>query len=151
MMYKDRLLELREEAELTQKDIAKVLDIYKGLYNQYEREYAIIPTKHLNTLCNYFDISLDYILGFNKLKRYSNYKKDIDNKISGKRLKELRKDNNVTQDKFAKILKTANTTISGYERGARIIATPFLYEICKKYHISADYLLGKVDEPKNLK
>ena len=31
-----------------------------------------------------------------------------------------------------------------------LIATPFLYTICKKYNISADYLLGKIDNPKYL-
>ena len=41
--------------------------------------------------------------------------------------------------------------ITEYERGTNIIATPFLYEICKTYLISADYLLGKTDSPKYYK
>ena len=38
-----------------------------------------------------------------------------------------------------------------YEKGKTLILTSFLYTICKKYNISADYLLGKIDEPKYLK
>ena len=37
--------------------------------------------------------------------------------------------------------------ISDYENKKKFIPTPFLYQICKKYHISADYLLGKIDHP----
>ena len=64
MIYKKKLIELREEKELKQYEIANILGIYKGLYNQYETEYEIIPIKHLNTLCNYFHVSFDYLLGF---------------------------------------------------------------------------------------
>ena len=67
------------------------------------------------------------------------------------RLKELRKEYNLTQNQLAKVINVATSTISDYERGINVIATPFLYQICKKYHISADYLLGKVNDPKYLK
>ena len=64
------------------------------------------------------------------------------------RLKELRKENNMTQKDLAKAINVAPSTISDYERKANIIATSFLYEICQKYKISADYLLGKINKPK---
>ena len=47
-------------------------------------------------------------------------------------------------------IKSQSSTISKIENGHNIIATPFLYQICKKYNISADYLLGKIDSPKYL-
>ncbi len=50
-----------------------------------------------------------------------------------------------------KSLNIENGTIANYELGINLIATPFLYSICKKYNISADYLLGKIDKPKYLK
>lgn len=151
MIYSEKLIELRENKFIKQYDIAKVLDIHKGAYNQYETEHVIIPIKHLNTLCNYFDVSIDYIFGFNISKKYKNYKKDIDKKIVGENLKLFRKENKITQEKLAKELNVSRTTITEYERGTNLIATPFLYTICKKYNISADYLLGKIDEPKYLK
>ena len=69
----------------------------------------------------------------------------------GERLKEFRKNNKLTQSKLAVILNTTQSVIADYERGRYLIATPFLYTICKKYNISADYLLGKIDNPKYLK
>ena len=40
--------------------------------------------------------------------------------------------------------------LAKYEKGKYIIATTYLYQICKRYNISADYLLGKIDSPKYL-
>ncbi len=49
------------------------------------------------------------------------------------------------------MLNTVHPVITNYENGKHLIATPFLYTICSKYNISADYLLGKIDSPKYLK
>ena len=70
---------------------------------------------------------------------------------SGNRLKEFRKENKLTQTKLASILNTTQSVIADYERGRYFISTPFLYTICKKYNISADYLLGRIDNPKYIK
>ena len=132
MMYKKRIIELREEQNLNQKEISNCLKIDNSLYAKYEKEYEIIPIKHLNTLCNYFNVSLDYLFEFTNEKVYQNQKKD----------------NKITQEKLSKELNIARSALANYERGRNIIATPFLYTICKKYHMSADYLLGKIDTVK---
>ncbi len=150
MNYGQILKNLREKQNLTQIEIAKLLNIDNSQYSHYELEDRIIPLKHLNYLCNYFNVSLDYIFNFIDKKQYDNYKKDIDLKLSGKRLKEFRKSNKMTLIKLSNILKCSYGTIAGYEQGRYLIATPFLYTICKKYNISADYLLGKIDSPKYL-
>lgn len=150
-MYNKRLKELRESNNLDLQDLSTLLNFEKDTYGKYEREYIIIPIKHLNTLCNYFDVSIDYIFGFTNKTNYNNYQKEIDIKKVSKRLKEFRKDNNLTQEKLAKLLNVVKGTIGNYESARALIATPFLYTICKKYNISADYILGKVDEPKYLK
>ncbi|MCM1052892.1 MAG: helix-turn-helix domain-containing protein [Ruminococcus sp.] len=151
MIYGNKLKELRENKDVLQEELCEILNIKKSAYSQYESEYTIIPIKHLNSLCNYFNVSLDYIFNLTNEINYDDYSKDINKKLSGERLKEFRKDNNFTLEKLGKILNISYGTLAGYEIGRRIIATPFLYTICSKYHISADYLLGKVDEPKYLK
>ena len=145
MIYKDRLRDLREENNMTQNDIGNIIEVDRKAYSHFETEYTILPIKHLNTLCNYFNVSIDYLFSFTNKRNYDSVNKEIDLKKSGERLKSLRKEKNLTQAKLAEILKSDNSTISKYEKGINIIATPFLYEICKKYHISADYLLGKID------
>ena len=150
-MYKNRLKELREERQLKQKDIANMLKIGETAYCQYEREYIIIPIKHLITLSEYFNVSLDYIFELTTTKQYAKINKEINKNICGQRIKEVRKEFSITQIKLANILNIGKGAIAGYEIGRYLIATPFLYILCKKYNISADYLLGKIDEPKYLK
>ena len=148
MIYGLNLKKIRESKNLTQNDLAKILSIGRPTYTEYEDEYIIIPLKHLNTLCNYFNVSLDYIFSFTNIVKYENSIKEIDTKLAGIRLKEFRKKHKITQDKLATILNTIQSVIANYERGRTIISTPFLYTICKKYGVSADYLLGKIDNPK---
>lgn len=141
---------LRYELNLSQKEVASAIGLDNTLYNKYENDYNTIPIKHLNTLVNFFDVSIDYVFQFNTIKQYDNSKKEIDKTISGDRLKLIRKENKLTQEKLAKLLNISRTAITEYERGTNTIATSFLYSICKNYNLSADYLLGKIDEPKYL-
>lgn len=149
MHYKLKLKELRLEQNLSQKEIANIIGIAQQTYNHYEIEENIIPLKHLNSLANYFDVSIDYILGLSDIRKYKNYTKDIDSIKSGNILREFRKSKKLTQVKLANVLNTFHTVIVDYEHGKNLIATPFLYTICKKYGVSADYLLGKTKEPQN--
>ena len=150
-MYRDRLKNLRLEKGLLQKDLAKILDISEISYTHYESEYFIMPLRYLIKMCDYFDVSLDYLLEFSNRKLYNNLKKECDSEKFSLRLKNFRKENNITQAKLAKVLNTTQSAIANYEKGTNFINTPFLYMICKKYNISADYLLGRIDEPKDLK
>lgn len=150
MNYGEKLMFLKDRNELTNVNMAALIEVSDSLYSRYEKEKQTIPIKHLNTYANYFNTSIDYLFGLvkeqNKVK-----KSDIKMEKSGNRLKELRKNNNLTQEEFADIIGADDSTISKYEKGKQIIATAFLYDICKKYNISADYLLGKTDSPKYLK
>ena len=94
------------------------------------------------------DCLIDYILDLTQTKQYPNINKEINPIIAGQRLKECRKSLKLTQSKLAKELNTTQSVIADYERGRYLIATPFLYTICKKFNISADYLLGRINEPK---
>ena len=151
MNYGTRLEELRESKNLSLQDISKLLGFDKDTYGKFEREYITIPLIHLNTLCNFFDVSIDYILGFINIKKYQNAKAEIDLKLSGIKLREFRKEQKLSLVQLGNILGCSYGTIATYETGKNLIATHFLFQICKKYHISADYLLGKIDSPKYLK
>ncbi len=151
MLYGKKLRELREEKDKRISDIAKLLKIDESVYGKYEREYVLMPTKHLNVICKYFNVSLDYIFDFTNDLNYENNSQEINKELSAKRLKEFRKENKLTQVKLAEILKASPAVLVHHENKRFILATPFLYTICSKYHISADYLLGKIDEPKYIK
>ncbi len=147
MNYGINLKKIRILNNKTQADIANILNISKYTYSHYETQDAIIPLKHLIKFCNYFNISIDYILNLTKEIKYKNLKKENLNN----NLKLYRKLNNITQKELANELNITQSTISEYEKGHKIISTPILYSISKKYNISADYLLGRIDKPKHLK
>lgn len=150
MEYTHILKELREKNNLTQKEMGNILNITRGLYSQYEIADKIMPLNHLNILSNYFNISIDYLLGLSTKKQYSNTKNEMSIQRLSNRLKEFRKERKLTQEKLAQELNTSHSVISSYEKGKTFILTSFLYAICKKYNLSADYLLGKTDHPKYL-
>lgn len=63
MQYNERLRQIREDKDLTQTDIAKLLNVSQITYSQYERGVRSLPLEHLKTLCLYYGIKSDYILG----------------------------------------------------------------------------------------
>lgn len=147
MNYKIKLQELRELNNLSQNDMAKLMNISKSAYNQFEQQYRIITISRLNDISNIFKVSIDYLLNLTSKKQYTHNQKEINTILTSTRLKELRKSLNLTQTKLAEKLNIATSLISDYEKGKILISTHALYTICKKYSISADYLLGKVDNP----
>ena len=97
--YGKKIKELREKENITQKEVASILGISRSSYNQFEQQYDIIPIKRLNQIANYFNVSIDYLLGLNNQTSYSNSNCEIDTNISSNRLKELRKELKLTQEK----------------------------------------------------
>ena len=62
-IYTERLRALREDNDFTQAQIAKVLNTSQTMYARYEREANELPIRHLVTLCKYYKVSSDYVLG----------------------------------------------------------------------------------------
>ncbi|MBQ8338044.1 MAG: helix-turn-helix transcriptional regulator [Oscillospiraceae bacterium] len=58
-----RIRDLREDHDLTQKQLAKELNCSQQVYSNYELGQRDIPTDILIKLSNYFNVSVDYILG----------------------------------------------------------------------------------------
>lgn len=64
MDYVKRIRDLREDFDKTQTDIANFLDTSQTMYARYERFANEMPIRHLMKLCQYYNVSADYILGF---------------------------------------------------------------------------------------
>jgi len=58
-----RLRGLREDNDLKQENIAHLLNTSQTVYSRYERDERALPLNHLRTLCQFYNISADYILG----------------------------------------------------------------------------------------
>ena len=63
MEHYTRLRDLREDADLTQKQAGALLNTTQQQYAKYELGVQEIPTRHLITLANYYNVSIDYIVG----------------------------------------------------------------------------------------
>lgn len=151
MIIRTNLKKIRNSLGISQKEMSELINISRSSYSMWESSNEIIPINQLVNISNILNVSVDYILGLsNELKYQASTIIDIDKKIVGGNLKEFRHENKLTQDKLADYLKTTKSVICNYEKGRYLLATPFLYMICQKYKISADYLLGKIDEPKYL-
>ena len=64
-----RIRDLREDNDLTQKDVADFLHIKQNTYSQYETGKRQIPIDALIALAKYYGISTDYILGLTDEKK----------------------------------------------------------------------------------
>ena len=58
-------------------------------------------------------------------------------------MRELREDNDLTQQEIADYLGTSQTMYARYERGANQLPIRHLIKLCDYYHVSSDYFLGR--------
>ncbi len=148
MFSTKRIKEVRLQNSMSQNDIAKILGVTRSSYAMWESNNNIIPLKRLISFADYFKLSIDYLFG--SVNQSYQVKSGFDLELCSKRLKEFRKEKKLTQQQISMFLHIDQPTWSIYENGKSLIGTPFLYMICSKYHVSADYLLGKIDCPKYL-
>ncbi len=61
--YMRKIRDLREDADLTQTQVAEFLGTSQTMYARYERGASELPIRHLIALCRLYHVSADYILG----------------------------------------------------------------------------------------
>ena len=61
-MYLPRLRDLREDHDLKQEEVAKLLGIQQTVYSRYERGSRTIPLEHLVKLAELYQVSVDALL-----------------------------------------------------------------------------------------
>ena len=64
--YWEILRELRDDRDLRQAEIAAVLGTTQQVYSRYENGVNELPIRHLITLCRYYRVSADYVLGLKR-------------------------------------------------------------------------------------
>ena len=67
-MYANRLRDLREDKDLKQKDLARILQIHQTTYSDYELNRLNVPVTALHTLADFYEVSIDYLLGRTNVK-----------------------------------------------------------------------------------
>ena len=69
MLYQ-RIRELREDHDLTQVQMGKILSCSQRVYSNYERGELDIPTEILIKLADFYEVSVDYLVELQKERRY---------------------------------------------------------------------------------
>ena len=69
LVYAKRIRDLREDNDKTQQEIADVLGTSQTMYARYERGANELPIRHLITLCRYYNVSADFILGIHETNK----------------------------------------------------------------------------------
>lgn len=67
-MYSNRIRALREDKNLTQRALAELLQVHQTTYSDYERGELNVPVTVLHTLADFYEVSIDYILGRTNIK-----------------------------------------------------------------------------------
>lgn len=90
-MIAERLKDIRIENDLTQAQMAKILNTTQTSYNRWENNVELISLKKLTRVCNYFNTSMDYLVGITR-NNIGNGKHDLDYKVVGNNIKIFRKE-----------------------------------------------------------
>ena len=67
-MYKLRIRDLREDKDLNQTQLADLLQVHQTTYSDYELERVNIPVSSLHKLADFYNVSVDYLLGRTDVK-----------------------------------------------------------------------------------
>ena len=140
-MIGNNLKFLREELEMTQKELGKIFNVSDSTVRGWENSYDNMPLRKLIKFCNKYHYSIDYVLGISRKNKIYHKPIIINKKIIGKKLKRLRKELHLSQQEVADICSISRSTYSHYEIGFTLITTLTLYTICKTQKISIDKFL----------
>lgn len=97
MEYYERLKEIRKLKKKSQSEIAKILNTTQQQITKYENGHQDIPTARFKTLCQYYNISADYILGLSPESEWPD--QEPINKIIRKEIETLQKINKEERSK----------------------------------------------------
>lgn len=141
--FPERLKELRKENHLTQVEVANYFGISQPSYQSWESGRRSSTRKSLEKLATFFNVSVSYLLGKTDERGYMSAGARDTTKEIAKRIKQLRKDNQLTQIEVAKALKTSQPAYQKWEKGVRTPTPRNLEKLATYFNVSIDYLLGR--------
>ena len=93
--------------------------------------------------CILWQTTIDYLLKLSDVDNVIDCYEDINLKIIGERLLNIRKENKLSQRAIAHSININHSTWGAYERGQTLITLTSLYSLAKLYNISIDFILGR--------
>lgn len=137
-----KLKEIREYEDYSLAEIAQKIHVSKSSYADWESARAVIPLKHMVSLANVYHVSLDYLFGLSDDMSKILEKRVLNSLKVSNNIKNFRVEKGLTQEQMAQKLFVSRCTLSRYETNNLLISTACIYELCKKYNLSVDKMLG---------
>ncbi len=136
MMYL-RYKDIREDRDLSQQEIADMLHINRISYIRYEQGIRQMPIDTLVKLSNFYNTSIDYLVGETDTKERCKiaHSKNL-------KLKYLRESKKLSQQQVADILKIHQVQYNRYENEKRLMPIDKLIILANLYNTSIDYIVG---------
>lgn len=138
-----KLRDIREDNDLNQRKMAKILHVKRSTYSLWELGINIIPLKKLCDFADYFNYSIDYVLGISNNRLSKNLIKGLNLQKLGSNMKKIRIKHELSQENVANLLDVTQACITRYEKGIICISTSNLYKFSREFKISLNELCGK--------
>lgn len=144
MINFNRLKDIREDNDMSQIKMAEILNVKRSTYSLWELGINIIPLNKLCEFADYFNFSLDYVLGLSNDRKKQKIIKGLDLIKLGNNIKQIRKGRELSQENIADMIGVSQACITRYEKGLICISTSNLYKLSKKFNMSLSELCGKI-------
>lgn len=139
----DHLKSLRTRRGLTQSQVAEIIGVSTVTIARYESGEREPSNNKLIQLAEYFNVSIDYLIGKNDADCFLERKET--SSLFSAALQQLRKNRRLTQEQVADAIGVQYRTYGSWERGEREPDFAMLCEIADYFGVSTDYLLGRTD------
>lgn len=130
--FGNRLRDLRVSEGITQLQMAVILDTSKSNISKYEAGTVEPGMEKINEIARFFKVTTDYLFGM----------ETGGNTMIGKRINELRKELELSQEELAKKIGVSRSALSLYEIDRREPDLETVKKIASLFGVTTDYLLG---------
>lgn len=140
--FKERVLELMEDAELNKKQLAKEAEISNEIISRITI-YGIIPSvRTLIKLAERFEVSLPYLLAETDTNDFIKSDSPVAFAV---RMKQLSEESGLKYSQIAKNMPFSVNYMYEWEREGTLPSLEYLYALAGRLKVSPDYLLGRTD------
>lgn len=145
--FTSNIRKLRKEFNVSQPQLSKEIGYGHSTISDWETGTRTPCADAIIILSRYFQVSTDYILKVTAdntmLHRFDDF--DVDMSIFNKRLKELRLQNKLSQDRLASKTGISQSAIGNWEIGKGTPSATAVITLANYFGVTTDYLLGESD------
>lgn len=147
-MFALRLKELRAERDISQRELARALNVSIGAIGNWESRTRMPDAEKLQQIADFFDVSVDYLLGRTDAKNNSaTHKKGGFILVNINKIRSLAKEQGIKLGFIAQKIDVAHTYFADAENKQRDIPNDRLSVIAEILHTTPEYLRDETDDP----